>query len=220
MAWRPTSYLLDGELDNTNLGHVRGWLRFEGLADRLELELLGDFHRDIRGAKLRLLPQARPASGGGDYLAGLGRHQTGKVGDITAGLQPHDYGMTPYVEWYSDTNGRIVLELGPEEVEVVGTPLPWDQTQPCSRAEQDRNMADFLTGISEHLGVPAMRTTPEEDTAMTHWLIQSNSVLGEARPLQELTRDITLARVRLRDQLGGLSGIAAIPTRSLKRKAA
>jgi hypothetical protein len=30
MAWRPSEYLIDGELDNTTPGKVTGWMRFAG----------------------------------------------------------------------------------------------------------------------------------------------------------------------------------------------
>src|SRR5207244_2413334 len=53
MAWRPTQYLLEGELDNTVPGKVTGWMRFVGLKRQVTFDLKGDFHRDIRGAKIR-----------------------------------------------------------------------------------------------------------------------------------------------------------------------
>jgi hypothetical protein len=34
MAWRPTEYLIEGELDNTTPGKVTGWMRFAGMKDR------------------------------------------------------------------------------------------------------------------------------------------------------------------------------------------
>ena len=43
-------------------------------------------------------------------MDGFGLHQTGKVGDITAGLPPQDYVDYPYIEWYGDDNGRVVIE--------------------------------------------------------------------------------------------------------------
>ena len=53
MAWRPTEHLIDGELDNTNPGKVRGWMRFAGMKSKMMFDLNGNFHRDIRGAKIR-----------------------------------------------------------------------------------------------------------------------------------------------------------------------
>ncbi len=53
----------------------------------------------------------------------------------------------PYVEWFSEENGRVVLELKPEQVEVIGKPVPWQETEPISRKEQHENMARFLVGL-------------------------------------------------------------------------
>ena len=53
MAWRPTEYLLEGELKNTNPGKVTGWMRFAGMKQEVTFDLKGNFHRDIRGAKIR-----------------------------------------------------------------------------------------------------------------------------------------------------------------------
>ncbi len=75
--------------------------------------------------------------------------QTGKVGDITAGLPPIDYSSTPYVEWYSEENGRVVIELDREQVLVIGKPIPVCESDPVSRVEQSRNMAEFVAGIRD-----------------------------------------------------------------------
>ena len=53
MAWRPYQNLIEGELDNTVPGKVTGWIHFLGMDEPVKLELEGDFHRDIRGAKIR-----------------------------------------------------------------------------------------------------------------------------------------------------------------------
>ena len=49
MAWRPTEYLVKGELDNTVPGKVTGWMKFAGKGKKVIFDLKGDFHRDIRG---------------------------------------------------------------------------------------------------------------------------------------------------------------------------
>jgi len=126
MAWRPTQYLKEGELDNTIPGKVTGWMQFAGMKEKVTFELEGDFHRDIRGAKIRFTgdgsdndPEAAR------YMDGFSPNQKGKVGDITAGMPPHDYteGM-PYIEWFSDDNGRVVLELDhPDHPQGRGRPL-------------------------------------------------------------------------------------------------
>lgn len=157
MAWRPTAYLLEGELDNTKPGTVTGWLRFMGLGEVVTFNLNGDFHRDIRGAKLRIKTRREDDSVPGDaaeYMEGFAALQTGDAGDITAGLPPHDYGKHPYIEWYGP-NGRVVVEPESGEVEVIGTPLPWDENEPADRSRQDELFADFVGGMAASVGHPA-----------------------------------------------------------------
>ena len=154
MAWRPTRYLIAGELDNTIPGKVRGWMQFVGMDKKVTFALEGDFHRDIRGAKIHFVGQGRkddPVAT--KHMDGLALHQTGKVGDITAGLPPQDYSSHPYIEVYSDQNGRIVLELEPRQVQVIGTPIPASESEPVSREEQNRNMAAFLVQIAREVSL-------------------------------------------------------------------
>jgi hypothetical protein len=171
MAWRPQENLIEGELDNTVPGKVTGWIRFLGMDEPVRLELVGDFHRDIRGAKIRfrnhtpsdrnqngVLGEVRPES----YMKGFSPIQTGQAGDITAGLPPYDYTRGQvYIEWFSEENGRVVLELGPDQIEVVGKPIPWEQTEPVSRKQQHQNMAQFLAGLCGDLAnTQAKRNSP------------------------------------------------------------
>lgn len=154
MAWRPTEYLIEGELDNTQRGRVAGWMRYAGLEYRVTLELDGEFHRDIRGAKIHFYGDADAISDGEQaksYMHSFAPRQTGKVGDITAGRPPQDYVDYPYIEWYSDENGRVVLELEPEQLAIIGTPIPVCESDPISEDEQENNMVEFLHGLRESL---------------------------------------------------------------------
>jgi hypothetical protein len=135
MAWRPYEYLIEGELDNTIPGKVTGWMRFAGLEERIVFDLEGNFHRDIRGTKIHLF-----GDGNGEddekarkYMQCFSSTQTGKVGDITVGLPPRDYVAYPYIEWYSDENGRVVLELESDQIKVIGEPIPAIESDPISR---------------------------------------------------------------------------------------
>jgi len=157
MAWRPDEQLVEGELDNTVPGKVTGWIRFVGMKEVVRLDLVGDFHRDIRGAKIRLSGCACDDEKAVRYMEGFSPVQTGEAGDITAGLPPQDYASYPYIEWYSEQSGRVVLELEPEQVEVIGQPIPACESDPISREEQDRKMAGFLRGLARDLGVPPAR---------------------------------------------------------------
>ena len=158
MAWRPNEQFIEGVLDNTVPGKVTGWMRFAGMKDKVTFDLEGNFHRDIRGAKIHLRGDAYedPADiDSGDYLDGFASHQTGKAGDITAGLPPQDYGNRPYVEWFGEENGRVVLELEPVQVEVIGRPIPAIESDPISRQEQNRNMVAFLGSLAREMNIPA-----------------------------------------------------------------
>jgi len=151
MAWRPNAYLIEGELDNTQLGKVTGWMRFAGMSGKVTFDLEGNFHRDIRGAKIRLKGDAAETEPKAKaYMKGFVKHQTGKVGDMTAGLPPADYvSGRVYLEWYGDYNGRVVIELEQSQVEVIGTPLPGSECEPISRQEQNCNMTEFLQDIAK-----------------------------------------------------------------------
>jgi len=160
MAWRPTKYLQDGELDNTCPNKVTGWMRFAGIKEKVTFDLEGNFHRDIRGAKIHFTGDAYEDNtdiDSGDYFDGFARHQTGNVGDITAGLPPNDYGSTPYVEWFGQENGRVVIELEPAQVEVIGMPIPAIESDPISREEQKHNMTAFLGSLAQEMNIPEER---------------------------------------------------------------
>ena len=150
MAWRPAEYLEAGEIDNTNPGLVTGWIKFAGREEKITIVLQGNFHRDIRGAKIRFTGDALEAvdlDKARATLQGFATEQTGKAGDITAGLVPVDFVDYPYIEWYSDRNGRVVMELDPNQVEVIGMPIPAIESDPISREEQQQNMTDFLDNL-------------------------------------------------------------------------
>jgi hypothetical protein len=152
--------LIEGELDNTHLGTVTGWMRFAGMKEQVTFDLKGDFHRDIRGAKIRFAGDAAetdPPADAKEYMAGFALHHTGKVGDMTAGLPPADYTDYPYIEWYGEENGRVVIELEPGQVEVIGTPIPVRESYPISREQQKHNMAEFLGEIAAETNLPAER---------------------------------------------------------------
>jgi len=122
---------------------------FAGLRDPVIFDLKGDFHRDIRGTRIGFVgdgwaedPEAV------DYMEGFTQRQTGTAGDITAGLPPQDYVDYPYIEWYSDENGRVVIELESSQIKVNGTAPPAERMQPVSRREQEKLMTGFLVSMA------------------------------------------------------------------------
>jgi len=120
MTWRPTKYLLEGELDNTRPGKVTGWMRFAGMKNKVTIDLTGDFHRDIRGRRIRFTNTYKgPDREASEYMEGFAEGQTGKVLNITAGFPPQDYTDYPYIEWHSDANDRVVVAPEPNRIEVM-----------------------------------------------------------------------------------------------------
>ena len=131
-------------------------MRFAGMKEKVTFDLEGNFHRDIRGAKIRLKGNATGDKKDAEkYMEGFAQHQTGKAGDITAGLPPQDYTDYPYIEFYSDANGRVVIELEQDQIEVIGMPIPAIESDPISREQQHQNMSEYLGGVAQELDVPA-----------------------------------------------------------------
>jgi len=78
------------------------------------------------------------------------------------GGTPHDFAVRyPYIEWYGEHNGRVVIELSPQQVQVLGTLRPWAQLKPVSRQEQAENMAEFLGELAAEFNTPAVAVGPE-----------------------------------------------------------
>src|SRR2546426_234348 len=72
---------------------------------------------------------------------------------IDAGDLYYPYVAYPYIEWYSDTNGRVVLELDASQVEVIDGVAPVTEKLPAELVEDEKSrtksMATFLTGFRE-----------------------------------------------------------------------
>ena len=196
MAWRPTEYLLEGELDNTCPNKVTGWMKFAGLKEKVTFDLEGNFHRDIRRAKIRFTGDAYEGDFPEDaekYMEGFAVQQTGKAGDITAGLPPHDYGSSPYIEVYSDQNGRVVIELEPVQLEVIGRPIPACESDPIDRKLQAENTAGFLCGLANEMDIPENRAIAIGETTTVE---KAKKVIANDR-----IRGMKLLPKELREQL-------------------
>ena len=159
MAWRPYDEVVEGILDNTVLGKVTGYIKFAGMKKAVMFNLKGDFHRDIRGTKLKFVGDGEESRPG--RMDGFALIQKGNVGDITAGIPTgkddkgeytYEYSAYPYIEWYSDENGRVVLEFDAEQVEIIGTPIPVCESDPIDRKEQYKNMGNFMINMLNNLG--------------------------------------------------------------------
>ena len=137
MAFRIHDSVVRGEIDNRVKGAVRGRIWLEGRAEPLTLELHGNTQPDLAGCVLMfvnpLAPVRHPQS---DSLASL---QRGDVGDVTAARKvrvsaepvdrtdvirkskeksPIPLANSLYLEWFSQTNGRVVIESADYELTI------------------------------------------------------------------------------------------------------
>ncbi len=171
MAWRPEHLLRRGELDNTQFGWTVGWLELEGFNERLTLKLAGNCHPDLAGWKFRIKriePALEKDFDGDDPpdYSGIRLDQSGHVGDITADQMikhfeipdnelvqrlhsgeepPFTWRKCLYLEWFSNANGRAVIQSTRLEVERIGErafELTEDQWRDQHR--QNQNEMDFF----------------------------------------------------------------------------
>ncbi len=118
MAWRPSDYLIEGELDNSVRGKVTGWMKFKGMPQKVLLDLSGDFHPTIQGTKLKLTGMGIEDEE--QYMNTFNINQVGRVEEISMDGDSRDESCC-YIEWYDDMIGRIVVELSDGNVEVAST---------------------------------------------------------------------------------------------------
>lgn len=175
MAWRPTSFVVDGELDNTTPGWTVGWIRLEGRDEPLRLKLSGNCHPDLAGWKFRIVRTERCPDR--DVTVDVNRmatDQSGLIGDMTADqllrhydcsteefLRSAEEGRPPptiwrnavYLEWFSNRNGRVVIQSTRLAVERIGArafELTADQYLEQARQNQEE-MAFFMERIGDAL---------------------------------------------------------------------
>ena len=149
MAWRIHETITRGELDNRIRGHITGRLWILGRNEPVVLDLLGDCRRDLAGRRLEFTnprPQAID-------LEGFASTQHGSAGELTASRKvrvpdipveqireydaagkpfPWHWGNALYLDWFSDANGRVVIETADYELRIVG-----DATWEMSLAEEE-----------------------------------------------------------------------------------
>jgi hypothetical protein len=136
MAWRIHERVSKGEIDNRWRDHVRGQIWLVGRDKPIRLDLCGNCLRDLAGCFVKFEnPQAKPAA---DEDVALADRQSGVAGEITASRRvrvfdvpleealcitregkapPEHMGNCFYLEWFGDTNGRVVIESTDYEID-------------------------------------------------------------------------------------------------------
>ncbi len=166
MAWRIEEAVDHGEIDNTVEGLTTGRIWLMGRDEPLILSLDGDCWRDLAGTRLEFenpWPRAGPDS------EELDIDQAGIIGDMTASKKnkvptvseeefhnlyqnnleiPHEWRNTLYLEWFSEINGRVVIETSDYKLTIF--PHEWQMDEDAEDAQKLANlnaMRDFMAHI-------------------------------------------------------------------------
>jgi hypothetical protein len=168
MALRLDTAVIRGEIDNTSRGNVRGKLWLVGHDDPIVIDLRGNGWRDVAGCKVTF---TNPKPAAQAITAALQPKQTGYVGDITASRKvkvftvpeeewiaayeerrikdiPTEWRNALYVEWFSEANGRIVIESADFELGI--SEWIWEMDEADEEAQKMSNlhvMRGWLAGI-------------------------------------------------------------------------
>jgi hypothetical protein len=169
MAFRIHDSVVRGEIDNRVKGVVRGKVWVEGRAEPITLELKGNAWPDLAGCLLTFVnPQKRFPH---EHLESLRPLQRGSIGDLTASRKvrvfdapledamemirrkekpPEHMANSLYLEWFSESNGRVVIESADYELTISAPEWRMSPEEDLDRAKQAAaGMDGFMTKLTE-----------------------------------------------------------------------
>ncbi|MGA3267500.1 MAG: hypothetical protein ABSE16_11825 [Verrucomicrobiota bacterium] len=169
MAFRLHDSVIRGEIDNRTKGIVRGKIWLEGRAEPMVLELKGNAWPDLAGCRLTFAnPQKRVPDKDLDSLHPV---QTGMIGDLTASRKvrvfdvpleqaldmldrkqkpPEHLSNCLYLEWFSEANGRVVIESAGYELSISAPEWRMTPEEDAERAKQAATgMEEFMRRLAE-----------------------------------------------------------------------
>ena len=174
MAFRICKEIERGEIDNTVKGKVTGRIWYAGNEAPMILNLTGNCHPDIAGCRVVFTNPAPEI--GKNITESLALDQSGEAGDMTASRRvrvldvpmekfsamkkrgetpPEHWDNCLYLEWYSSSNGRVVIESAEFDVQV--TEQQWQLTGDDEKEIDRQSMAafsGFLSAVEEALDGP------------------------------------------------------------------
>ncbi len=166
MAWRIDDAVVHGEIDNTVAGRTTGRIWLYGRDEPLILSLDGDCWRDLAGTRLQF---ENPDPVPGEDVDELDIDQLGIIGDMTGSRKckvplvteeeyhalyqsnreiPHEWHNVLYLEWFSETNGRVLIESS--DFELTISPHEWEMDEDEENAQKMANlnaMRDFMAQV-------------------------------------------------------------------------
>ena len=169
MAFRIHDSVVRGEIDNRVKGIVRGKIWVEGCAEPVVLELKGNAWPDLAGCLLTFTNPQKPIPH--PHLDSLHPLQRGSIGDLTASRKvrvfdvplqqalemirrkekpPEHMANSLYLEWFSEANGRVVIESADYELTMSAPEWRMTPEEDAERAHQAAaGMDDFMGKLTE-----------------------------------------------------------------------
>lgn len=185
MAWHIEEAVIGGEIDNRTRGRVTGRLWLAGCPHPITLDLVGNAWRDLAGRRMIFTNPERPVQPlTPEQSAQFAAAQRGRVGDITASRRekipdvpaeevmrclaagkayPWHWGNTLHLEWYDETNGRVVLESA-KLLLTISPEVAWELTVE-EEAAQKRSNAEAMSGHIEELAREFADKKPADSAA-------------------------------------------------------
>lgn len=188
MAWRIDEAVTRGEIDNRTEGRTVGRIWLAGHDEPLQLRLDGDCWRDLAGSLLTFdNPDPKPDP----EARGLASVQAGIIGDMTASRKcrvpsvpeeefqrlyqnneeiPCEWRNVLYLEWFSETNGRVVIESHHYRLRI--TPHEWVMDEDEEEAQKLANlhaMRDFMAQVIRRRESPQGEYEPEVELDEFAW---------------------------------------------------
>ena len=203
MAWRLHQQLTRGEFDFTVRGRISGMLWLAGIDQPVCVELEGTPARDLAGHKLVVVnPQPM-----GKVPDGLSRIHRGVPGEMTASrkvrlldediagasgdqnggkLFAWHWGNAVYLEWFSESSGRMVIESACYDVTIehVGS---WQLEPEDEACQQDATRAAMMSFLA--------RPTPQSAGEFADWLPAEDEPPACAREAEADAEDARMSRV-------------------------
>jgi hypothetical protein len=169
MAFRIHDSVVCGVIDNCVKGIVAGKVWVAGRVEPIVLELKGNAWPDLAGCLLTFRnPQKALAD---PHVLSLNLLQRGTIGDITASRKvrvfdvpleqalemfdrkekpPEHMANSIYLEWFSDANGRVVIESADYEVTISAPEWRMTPEENEERAKQAAaGMANFMQRLTD-----------------------------------------------------------------------
>lgn len=184
MAFRIHDSVVRGEIDNRVKGIVLGKIWIEGRAEPVTLELKGNAWPDLAGCLLIFTnPKKRVPLHEQDSLRPV---QNGMAGDLTASRKvrvfdvpleqalemirrqekpPEHMANSLYLEWFSEQNGRVVVESADYQLEISAPEWRLTPEEEKQRAaDAAAGMDDFMRRLTEAIEQHQQgQKNPDED---------------------------------------------------------